>query len=158
MKRLVFALALALATPACARHFVPQTPQGFVDMGEGYPDGEYRATTADGVVIGIRNVDNEPRGELSFWAKSLENRMREMGGYALLDKRQVTNRAGADDAGKTGIQLRFGHDEGKTPHLYWVTLFVTPKRIFILEAGGPKPEMERQAAQIQWSIQNFLPK
>ena len=40
-------------------------------------DGEYRATTADGVVIGIRNVDNDPKGELSFWSRALENRMRE---------------------------------------------------------------------------------
>lgn len=79
--------------------------------------------------------------------------MRELGGYALLEKKQVTNRAGL-----TGTQFRFGHDEGRTPHLYWVTLFVTDKRIFILEAGGTKPEMDRQAPQISWAIQNFLPR
>jgi len=153
MKRAMMTLALLLATSACSRHFVPATPPGFVDMGTVYADGEYRATTADGVVIGIRNVDNEPKGELPFWSRALENRMREVGGYALIEKRQVTNRAGA-----TGTQLRFGHDEGKTPHLYWVTIFVTDKRIFILEAGGTKAEMERQEAQISWAIQNFLPK
>jgi hypothetical protein len=157
MNRFYCALALALALPltACSsRHFVPATPPGFVDMGdENYADGEYRAATADGVVLGIRNIDNEPKGELAFWARALENRMRETGGYALLDKRSVTNRSGL-----TGTQLRFGHDEGKTPHLYWVTLFVTDKRIFILEAGGTKAEVEKQAPQIEWSFRNFLPK
>src|ERR1044071_2647125 len=94
MKRVMIALALLFATSACSRHFAPATPQGFVDMGTIYANGEYRATTADGVVIGIRNVDNEPKGELAFWARALENRMREVGGYALIEKRQVTNRAG----------------------------------------------------------------
>lgn len=73
MKRILLAISLALfalSTTACSRHFVPATPAGFVDMGTVYPDGEYRATTADGVVIGIRNVDNDPKGELSFWARA----------------------------------------------------------------------------------------
>ena len=153
MKRSLYALVLAFALPACGRPFVPATPPGFVDMGDIYPDGEYRATTADGAVIGIRTVENKPKGELPFWSRALENRMREVGGYALIDKREVTNRAG-----QKGTQLRFGHDEGNTPHLYWVTIFVTDKRIFILEAGGTKAEMEKQLPQIEWSIRNFLPK
>lgn len=153
MKRVFFAMALALSASACSRHFAPATPPGFVDMGTKYPDGEYRATTADGVVIGIRNVDNDPKGELAFWARAVENRMRERGGYALLEKKPVSARSNL-----TGTQLRFGHDEGNTPHLYWVTLFVTDKTIYILEAGGTKAEMEKQEAQINWAIQNFQPK
>ena len=54
--------------------------------------------------------------------------------------------------------IRFGHDEGKDPHLYYVTLFVSEKRIYVLEAGGTKSEIERQAAQIDWAIANFLHK
>lgn len=153
MKKAILAAGLLLSLSGCARHFVPATPPGFVDMGTDYPEGEYRATTADGVVIGIRNVDNEPKGEIGFWSRALENRMREVGGYALIEKKQVTNRAGM-----TGTEMRFGHDEGRTPHLYWVTIFVTDKRIFILEAGGTKAEMERQEGQLNWAIQNFLPK
>lgn len=155
MNRSFFALALALALPACSgRYFTPATPPGFVDMGsDTYLDGEYRAATADGVVLGIRNIENKPRGELAFWARALENRMRATGGYALLEKRAVTSLGGVP-----GTQLRFGHDEGNTPHLYWVTLFVTDKRIFVLEAGGTKAEMEKQAPQIEWSVRNFVPK
>lgn len=153
MKRVFFAMALALSASACGRHFVPATPPGFVDMGTKYPDGEYRATTADGVVIGIRSIDNDPKGELAFWARAVENRMRERGGYALLEKKQVAARSNL-----TGTQLRFGHDEGNTPHLYWITLFVTDKTIYILEAGGTKAEMEKQEAQINWAVQNFQAK
>lgn len=153
MKSLGFLAVALLALAGCGRPFTPATPPGFVDLGDSYPDGEYRATTADGAVIGIRAYDNEPKGELAFWTRALENRMRDSGGYALLEKRTVSNRGGL-----TGTQLRFGHDEGKVPHLYWVTLFVTDKKLFVLEAGGVKAEVERQEAQIEWAIKNFLQK
>jgi len=147
---LIIAATLALA--GCGRPFTPATPPGFVDLGDDrYPDGEYRATTADGVVIGVRAFDNDPKGELSFWSRALENRMRENGGYALLDKRKVTDRGGLE-----GAQYRFGHDEKGEPFMYWVTIFITDKKIFVLEAGGPKSEMERQTPQIDWAVQNFL--
>jgi hypothetical protein len=157
MKRILLALSLAaagsLALAGCGRSFEPATPPGFVDLGDAYPDGEYRATTADGAVIGVRAFDNEPKGELAFWARALENRMRETGGYALLEKRSVTSRGG-----QVGTELHFGHDEGRTPHLYRIALFVTDTKIFVIEAGGAKPEMERQASQIDWAIKGFLPK
>ncbi len=153
LKHLGFLALALLALAGCGRPFTPATPPGFVDLGDSYPDGEYRATTADGAVIGIRAYDNEPQGELAFWTRALENRMRDSGGYALLEKRAVSNRGGL-----TGTQLRFGHDEGRVPHLYWVTVFVTDKKLFILEAGGVKGEVERQEAQIEWAIKNFLQK
>jgi len=146
-------LLLAALAVGCGHPFYPATPKGFVDMGTIYRDGEYRAMTADGVVLGIRAYDNEPKGELAFWARALERRVRDMGGYALLEKRQAKNRGGL-----VGAQYRFGHDEGKTPHLYIITLFVTDERIYVLEAGGTKSEMDRQAAQIDWAIANFMHK
>jgi hypothetical protein len=145
--------ALAALSSGCGRSFVPATPAGFVDLGDKYPDGEYRATTADGVVLGIRAWDNDPKGELAFWARALERRMRDMGGYALLEKLPVTNRGGL-----TGVEMRFGHDEGKEPHLYYVVLFVTDKKIFVIEAGGSRTEMTRQQEQITWAIKNFVQK
>lgn len=150
-RTLILAAAFALAAAGCGRPFEAATPQGFVDLGGRYGSNEYRATTADGVVLGVRAYDNDPKGELAFWARALERQMRENGGYALIEKRAVKDRAGLP-----GTQFRFGHDEGKEPHLYYVTLFVTDQRIFLLEAGGIKSEMERQAAQIDWAIANFL--
>jgi hypothetical protein len=152
-KRFALAMALGALLMGCGRPFVPATPPGFVDLGDGYPEGEYRATTADGAVIGIRAYDNDPKGELPFWSKALENRMRETGGYALLDKKPVTNRGGLQ-----GMEFRFGHDEGKAPHLYRIAIFVTDKKIFVFEAGGVKAEMDKQDGQIDWAIKNFLQK
>lgn len=153
-KRSIFGLALVLSAVAvlgCGRSFVPATPPGFVELNHLYEGNEYRAATADGVVLGIRAIQNEPKGDAGFWLRAIENRMRDMGGYALLDKREVKNRGGL-----TGTQLRFGHDEGKSPHLYWISLFVTDERVYLLEAGGTKAEMTRLEPQLDWSVRNFL--
>jgi hypothetical protein len=149
----VVTLLLAALGGTSCRSFVPATPPGFVDLGDRYPHGEYRATTADGVVLGVRAYDNDPKGELAFWARSLERRMREVGGYALLDKRPVSARGGL-----VGTQMRFGHDEGKEPYLYEIVLFVTDAKIFVLEAGGTKTEMAKQEAQLDWAVKSFAPK
>ena len=85
--------------------------------------------------------------------KAIENRMRDIGGYALLEKRSVKNRGGL-----TGTQLRFGRDESKAPHLYIITIFTTDERVYLLEAGGVKDEMKRLVEQIDWSVSNFLQK
>jgi hypothetical protein len=151
--RLLAPLALGLALAGCGRPFVAATPPGFVDLDDRYGSTEYRATTADGVVIGIRAFENDPKGELPFWSRAVERRMREMAGYAMLERKEVATRGGLK-----GVQMRFGHDEGKDPYLYWLVLFVTEKRVFVLEAGGLKSEVAKQEAQLDWAIRNFVQK
>ncbi len=151
--RLTFVFAAAMLIVSGCRPFVPATPPGFVELEDRYSSSEYRATTADGVVIGIRAFDNEPKGEMAFWVRAIENRMRDAGGYALIEKREVKNRGGL-----TGTELRFGHDEGDEPYLYRMSIFLTDKRVFLVEAGGSKAQMERQSEQIDWAIKNFLQK
>jgi hypothetical protein len=146
---LALAATLALSTGCGSRPFVPTTPAGFVDLGDKYDDFEYRATTADGVVLAARAFPNEPKGPLEFWSRTLERRMRETGGYALVNKRDVNAR------GMQGVHFTFGHDEGKEPYMYEIALFVSNDKIFVLEAGGPKPEVAKQQAQIDAFVQTF---
>ena len=124
----VFALS-ALFSMGCSS-FVAATPPQFVEL----PDSkeyDYRATSADGLVLAVRAIDNEPVGSLAFWSEVIERRLRDTEGYALLEKKDVSSLKG-----EAGSQLRFGRDVGGAPHLYNVTIFVTKKRIFLLEAGG----------------------
>ena len=144
---------LPLVLAGCGRSFVPATPPSFVELNDQRPSYDYRATSADGVVLGARAIDNDPKGTLPFWSEAIERRLRAMGGYALLEKRAVSCLGGL-----TGAQLRFGHDEGSTPHLYVVSIFVAEKHIFLLEAGGTKEQIERYADAIDWSVRNFRPK
>jgi hypothetical protein len=151
----ILAAALAVALTGCAsRPFVPITPAPFVDLGDKYGSTEYRATTADGVVLSARAFDNDPKGPIEFWSRTVERRMREMGGYALLSKKEVQ---GAGILQK-GVSFRFGHDEGKEPFLYDLTLFVTSEHVYVLEADGPKDEVAKQQAQIDKFVAGFRSK
>jgi len=150
MKRLVSALLLsALPLAGCGHHFETATPQGFVEL-EDQEAYDYRATTADGLVVAVREIEHEPKGEMAFWTRAVENRMRQRGGYALLGTRDVKTKSGLD-----GKQLRFGHDESGKPHLYYVTIFVTESYLFLIEAGGTKELMEKGGAGLDQFIESF---
>jgi hypothetical protein len=157
MRRLLplplFVLTLLLA--ACGRPYEAATPEGFVDLGDDRYDQsaeEYRASTADGVVLGVRAYENDPKVDLSLATRALENRIRMGEGYALLDKKQIEARDGTK-----GVLLRFGHDEPSGTHLYYVGIFVTDDWVYLVEAGGKKDLIEKAQASIDWSIQNFKP-
>lgn len=150
-RHLAFASWLTLAG-ACAP-FTANTPAGFVELPDQAPQYDYRATTADGVVLAARAFDNDVHGDEKFWAQALENRLRAFGGYALLESRPVTARGGL-----SGRQLRFGHDQAQKPHLYTLTVFVTKDHVYVLEAGGPKALMDRDAAKVDAFAAGFQPR
>jgi hypothetical protein len=121
-----------------------------VELDADYDNYDYRATTADGLVIGVREVEHDPKGDLDFWVRAIENELRSRGGYALIESKPMKNAQGL-----SGRQLWFGHDEGQKPHLYMVTLFVTDGWIYLLEAGGTKEQVDKQRQQINWAVDKF---
>ena len=149
---LVGAVLAVTAAGGCGT-FRATTPSGFVSLPDQEPSYDYRASTHDGVVVSVRSLPNDPRGDEGFWTRAVELRLRQQGGYALLDNRPVRAQRGL-----TGRQLRFGHDEGARPHLYQVTMFVTRKRIYLLEAGGGRTAMERERAKLEMFVSSFQPR
>jgi len=151
LRNTLLIVAASLMTAACGPSFVVTTPPGFVEIENDWDDYDYRATTADGLVIAVREIDHDPEGTTEFWLQAVKNRMRDRGGYALLETVKVKS---AD--GVAGTQLRFGHDEeGNRPHLYYVSLFVTADTILLVEAGGTKKLMTDNQAQIDKLISQF---
>ena len=156
MKRTLLSLATVLLLAGCGRPYAAATPDGFVDLGDRYDSSgsdEYRASTPDGVVLGIRAYKNEPKVSMDVAVHALENRVRLGQGYALITEKDVT----ALD-GTKGKMLQFGHDEASGTHLYDVTIFIKNDRVFILEAGGKKDLVEAASKSIEWSIANFYPR
>lgn len=134
----------------CGPGFVAASPPEFVEIENEWDAYDYRAATADGLVIAVREIEHDPEGTREFWVKAVENRMRDRGGYALLGTDSVKNAQGLE-----GTRMKFGHDESGHPHLYNVTLFVTEDTIFVIEQGGTKELMERHADQLDWAVQHF---
>lgn len=142
-------LAIALlsstaATTGCGRPFDVKTAPGFVEL-ENQTMYAYRATTPEGVVMAVRVVEDEDRGDIEFWTQAVTLQLRDVNGYALLSSDAV---ASAD--GTKGRRLVFGHDEDGKPYAYRVTLFLAQGRLFIVEAGGAKEAFERARPSIEW--------
>lgn len=144
---LAFILALAALLGGCgtASHLTP--PTNFLELDEPGDSYTQRATSAEGVVMAVREVDNDPYGPLAFWVEAIKRRMRTVRGYALVEEKDV--RAASGEAGK---QLRFGHDESGGPFFFWLTIFVTNDNVLVLEAGGKKDVFEAAQPQIERAI------
>lgn len=123
-------------------------PPGFVDVSGGAYD--FRAVSADGLVIAGREMKNSPRGDMAFWVKAIENELRFGRGYALLGSRDVKTAKGL-----LGRELRFGHDEGASPHVYWVAVFVTERKLYVVEAGGTRELVEQNEASLKQAISSL---
>lgn len=149
-------LALALSSFAC-RPFEVETPNSFVELEEDRDSRyDYRATTADGVVVSVRAIENEREGTLQFWAEAVRNKLRDSRGYALLEEEELTARSGIQ-----GKQLRFGRDESGHTYRYWVTLFVRhtgrSPMVWVIEAGGEQEVFEQRRESIEELITSFRP-
>ncbi len=134
---------------SCSSPFRVTAPQGFVVLKD-QALYDYRATSADGVVLAVRSIKHDPKGDIDFWVQAIRNRMRGVSGYALLATKPVSTRGGLK-----GVSMRFGHDEGRTSYLYDINLFVTEKYLHLIEFGGTKEELVRLDKQVAWVVHTF---
>lgn len=122
-------LSIALILGACGGSARVTTPPGFAQLESG---GEYtyRATTAQGVVVGTRVEPNEPHGNLDFWAEAIDMRLQREG-YHLDVAKSVTATSGL-----LGKQLRYSRSENGRTVRYLMTVYTTDKRLYLVEAAG----------------------
>lgn len=126
---------VALVAVGCGPGFELTLPDRFVDLTDD-PDvtrGHFdmRATTPDGVVVGVQALDHRVDGSLTFWAEAVTRRIRDHQGYALISEEDITAASG-----ERGHLMRFGRDLDGHSYRYTIALFVTPEHIFVIEAGG----------------------
>jgi hypothetical protein len=143
----LFSALVLLGTSACGRSYAVAAAPGFVKLENAQPPYDWRAVAPDGVAVAMRVVPLEDRADLAFWTHAVTLRMREMNGYALVDSHDVTSRDGT-----AGKELVFGHDESGKPFVYRVRLYLGQKRLFVVEAGGTKEQMDRYAASVDWML------
>lgn len=146
-------VCVALSLSACGT-FEIQTPPRFLELEDESSNYDYRATTADGVVLSVteHEVDQERGSTVQFWVEAIEARLRLNGGYALTEKKDVTTKAGLK-----GTQLRFGRDEAQRPYRYWVTVFVAGDSVYVIEAGGEETVFTASADSVDKAIASFEP-
>jgi hypothetical protein len=147
MIRAISSIFLLLLLGACGGAHPLTVPADFVVLEDDYADYDVRATNAHGAVMAVRTIDNDVEGNLSFWVDAVKNKLRTQGGYALLEEGEVRAASGQE-----GHQMRFGRDQNGQAYQYWVTLFVTPDAIWLVEAGGRGEVWEQAAPHVERSI------
>jgi hypothetical protein len=154
MRRLILALSfvcVAATGLGCGRPFKIQTAPGFVELQnqESASPYAYRATTPEGVTVGVRVIPDEERGDLAFWSRALTLQLHDVTGYALLSTENVKSLDGTP-----GFLFRMGHDEGGKPYLYWLAFYMAQSRLFLVEAGGTKEQMEKAGPGVEWMMKS----
>ncbi|MBX3190170.1 MAG: serine/threonine protein kinase [Labilithrix sp.] len=147
MRLHLFTILLGIFVVAgCGRPFDVHTAPGFVPL-ENQTDYDWRATTPEGVVVAVRVVEDETRGDLGFWTQAVTLQLRDISGYALLESADTTSLDGTK-----GRLLKFGHDEDDKPYVYWVAIFAAQGRLFFVEAGGARELFERARPNVEWTM------
>lgn len=148
--RLLAAMAAASAIAACGPSARLRTPDGFAVL-EDQKEYLYRSTSAEGVVLAIRVEANKPRGNLEFWADALDRQLRR-NGYAA-DGKTLDVRAAS---GQPGREMRYTREEGGRTYRFWLAVFVTEDRVWMIEAGGDEARLKgRTADAIQRAIESL---
>jgi hypothetical protein len=128
--RLLWAPLLLVACAACGPRVTMATPPGFAVLKD-QQEYLYRAATADGVALAVRAERNEPHGNLAFWAKALDHQLRRIG--------YTPDGPAADvrtTGGLPGREARYTRTENGRKYRFWLAVFVTDSRVWVVEAGG----------------------
>ena len=152
---LSLACGLCIALSGCA-NFAIKTPAEMVEVTSKYDKTfDYRATTMEGAVVGVRVLD-EPAGEgvaspgQSFWVEAIKRDLRLHKGYALLEESQIKSANG-----HTGTLLKFGRDQRSESYTYWIAVFRTDKNLHLVDAGGRADHFEQASSAIEKAIASY---
>ncbi len=148
MKRFIVSLVIATQALSCTPGLRVDAPDGFAELEE-QERYDYRATNAEGVVLGVRRKDNDPQGDLAFWSGALDAHLRR-GGYEAIEAHDVTSKDGIK-----GRQVRYHRQHQGRQHHYWVTVFVTTDKVVTVEAGGDQAFFADQEKAIQRAIKGL---
>ncbi len=144
IERLAIVLTFLFAA-GCSHGARLDTPSGFatLDSSSAY---SYRATSANGVVLATRTQPNDVEANTEFWVGTLDAKLRDKGYVAEPARVVKTGR------GLTGTQIRYTTTEGGRAHRYWLTVFTTKAKVFVVEAGGDKEAFEQSEATVDRAI------
>jgi hypothetical protein len=139
----IAALLAGIIAAGCGPGARIETPAGFATLDD-QKEYVYRSTSADGVAIAIRREKNSPKGNLDFWADIIDRRLR-IDRYDPAGKPTEARAA----SGPSGRQMRYTREDGGRVYRFWVTIFVTDSKVWLVEVGG---DQERFKGKIEEAV------
>jgi hypothetical protein len=117
-------------------------PPGYIKLREPAPY-DLKGVSAQGAVIALKARPNEDASaDLAFWSQAVEHQKVDLDGLRLAGRDAIKS-----DSGLPGVLFNFELGEGQGKVTYLVALYVTPRQIYTVEAGGPNdiisPDLEK---------------
>ena len=119
-------LAVLLTITSCAKITV-ERPEGFAEIKQ---DKQYKAVSPEGMLFGVRTVENYPEQDLDFWSKALKTHLAKEGYRVISDGEPFQ----AGDL--QGILFEWAVPYGNEDFIYLTAIVVQDKKIAIAEAAG----------------------
>ena len=92
---------------------------------------------------------NDVKANTEFWADTLDAKLRDKG-YVAEGTRNVKTAKGL-----AGTQLRYTTTKNGREHRYWVTVFATAKKVFVVEAAGDKEPFDKSVGAVDGAISSL---
>jgi hypothetical protein len=128
MRSLLLILAIVTLLGTGCETIEYQKPEGFARYkSEGK---EIKAISADGVVIKVNMIRNDPYGDSGMWMESV-NLYLKSNGYKKLTSREIS--AGSS---LKGIYTEYIYRYYGRNYIYSLTLFADGEQIYLVESGG----------------------
>lgn len=142
------ALAVLVGLACGCATFDP--PEGYVKVSKahGY---DLKAVSARGNVIALSSRANEDRdADLKFWADAVAYQKADVDGMQLASSEPIKGKSGLE-----GVLFNFESGEGQAKTTYLVALYVTPLKIYTVEATGPTSELEKDMDKLRTAMTSF---
>lgn len=143
-----FVILFAAVLSACAPPYTMTPPQNFKRFEN---TADFRFITPDGVMLKGREVENYPRGDLSFWTAALKKHLDERG-YVLKSENCFVT-----DKKLSGCTLNFVLPNGAEDWVWGETLYVVEDTIFLLEVTGPFERFAKVGEELDAAYKTFDP-
>ncbi len=148
--RLFCCVCLCTLVPVAAGCAMIEPPAGYVAVKEhsGY---DFKAVSSVGNVIALTARPNEDRSaDLKFWSEAVIHQKVGIDGMKLAAKDAIKSKSGLD-----GALFNFESGEGQAKISYLVALYVTPVRIYTIEATGPAKALAEDMDKLKASMQSL---
>jgi len=122
-------------------------PPGYVKLRDSGPY-DLKAVSARGNVIALTARPNEDKSaDLAFWSQAVEHQKVDLDGMRLAGREDIKSAGGLD-----GVLFNFETGEGEGGVTYLVALYVTPPKIYTIEAGGAADAIAEDMGKLRAAI------
>jgi hypothetical protein len=146
-RSIIFTLTAALLLGTGCETIEYQKPEGFAEYKR--KGKEIKAISADGVVIKVSMIKNDPYGDSRMWMESVNLSLKGRG-YKKLSSREISAGSSLKGVYTEYIYRHYGRN-----YIYSLTLFADGEQLYLVESGGIESYYKKRRDSILAAIKSL---